>query len=545
MIKDIPFSQIPNQSDLFLQYLEHSPEALRFFRSAPDFENLRTGLHKRIISREYPRLKITSILQRQNESYGCPSETLKRIAELQKPDCVAIVTGQQVGLFTGPLYTIYKALTAVRLAEALRDRGIPAVAIFWMETEDHDLEEVTHLTVLEPDDSVRVMDCRDILFPDAPSNRPVGSIPFPDGIADIVRDFVRHLPESDWKPEMASMLERIYHPGSTFARSFARLLNEILKDSGLILFDPGDPDTKPLVSQVYRWVLENSDTVRTSLVERNRELESAGYHSQVHVSENSTVLFYIENNERHALEKRPSGFSLKNTNRSFSLQELRNHLEKNPGRFSPNVLLRPLIQDTLFPTLAYVAGPAEVAYFAQAGALYQLLEIPMPAIWPRESFTLMEAAVRDSMHRLGIEVRDCFEGITALKEKALHNTGSGTSGERIEALIRTVDATFAEIGPEAGNLDPSLPQAFDTARSKILHNLRRLKSRVFDIEGNPDSAVLKAAGLLLNHCLPNRNLQERELNIFHFLSGRGPDLLDAIRSGIRMQGFYHHVLQLE
>lgn len=546
MIKDIPFSQIPNQSALYLQYLERSPEALRFFRHAPSLDTLSTDLRDRILREKFPRSEIVAILRRQNENYGCTSGTLDRINEIENPDCVAIVTGQQVGLFTGPLYTIYKALTAIHLSDALRNKGIPTVAVFWMETEDHDLEEVTHRTVLAPDNTVRLTDYRETLFTDAsPSARPVGSIPYPDSIRDVVRDFARCLPDSIWKPEIVSLLERTYRPGSTFANSFARLLTEILRDSGLILFDPGDPDTKPLVSNIFGWALEQSDGIRAALVERNRELESAGFHSQVHVSENSTVLFFIENDERHALETRPSGFRLKNRDRMFSSGELQDYLSGSPERFSPNVLLRPIIQDTLFPTLAYVGGPSELAYFAQVEALYRLLEKPMPVIWPRESFTLMDAEVRDSMLRLGIEVRDCFEGIQFLKEKAMHHTGSGEASANLEALIHKLETTFTEIGPDVGKLDPSLPRALDTARSKILRNLRRLKFRVADIEGNANSSVLNAAGLLLNHCLPNRNLQERELSILHFLSLRGWAVLESIRSGIRTSEFYHRVLQLK
>jgi bacillithiol biosynthesis cysteine-adding enzyme BshC len=545
MIKSIPYSQIPNQSALFLKYLEHHHDALRFFQHAPSFDTLSSGLRDRVLRVEFPRSEIANILQRQNKSYGCTPKTLNRIDELKNPECVAIVTGQQVGLFTGPLYTIYKALTAAHLSDELRDRGIPAVAVFWMETEDHDLKEVTHQTVLASDNSVRIMDYGDILFPDTSgSARPVGSITFPDSILTVVRDFVRYLPKSIWKHEIEYLLERTYHPGATFTRSFARLLTEILRDIGIILFDPRDPETKPLVSHIFHWALEQSDGIHKALVDRNRELESAGFHSQVHVSDNSTVLFYIENEERHALEKRTTGFALKNTDRTFSLEDLRSRLAVNPEKFSPNVLLRPVVQDSLFPTLAYVGGPSELAYFAQVEALYSLLEKPMPVIWPRESLTLMDAAIRDSMLRLGIEIQDCFEGIQFLKEKALHNTGSGDAGSRLQSLIDKLETTFAEIGPDVKVLDPSLPQTLDTSRRKILHNLRRLKSRVVDIEGTSDSSVLTAAGLLLNHCFPNRNLQERELNILHFYSLRGPAVLDSIRSGIQTSGFFHHVLKL-
>jgi bacillithiol biosynthesis cysteine-adding enzyme BshC len=545
-IQDIPYRNLPNQPELFLQYLEQSPQALRFFRYAPTIENLGADLRTRILRRQFARSEITAILRRQNIGCECDPETLKHIDDLEHPDCVAILTGQQVGIFSGPLYTIYKALTAIHLSYELRNRGIPAVPVFWMETEDHDLAEVTHQTVLTPDDSAQTINYRDILFGnDHASIRPVGSIQFPDSIREVVRSFVDCLPESEWKPEIRSLLDSTYFPGSTFTQSFARLLHKILHGTGLILFDPRDPQTKPLIAHLFQWAIERSADIHASLVGRNRELESAGFHSQVHISENSTVLFHIERGERHALERRDAGFGLKNRDRKFGLRELMDCAGEHPEKFSPNVLLRPLVQDTLFPTLAYVGGPAELAYFAQIEAVYALRELPMPVIWPRESFTLLEAGIRKAMHRLGIDIQDCFEGIQSLKEKALRNAGSGSAGSGLRELKKILGEKFSEIRPEAGILDPSLPQALDTAQRKILYNIERLKSRVLHIEGSRNSPVLEAAGLLMNQCLPNRNLQERELSIHHFLSLHGPDVLDAIRSGIGTTGFFHHVLQLE
>ena len=392
LIKDIPYRNLPNQSELFLRYLEKSPDVLRFFQHPPSFENLNIGLRDRIIRQQFPRSEIVSILRRQNKSYECDAETLNRIDELENPDCVAILTGQQVGLFAGPLYTVYKALTAIRLCDALKSRGIRAVPIFWMETEDHDLAEVTHQTVLAQDNPAQAIDYREALFGNTSASiRPVGSIHFPDSIRKVVEDFAASLADTEWKHETQSLLESTYQPGFTFTQSFARLLLKILGDAGLILFDPQDPQTKPLAAHLFRWALEKSDDIHASLLKRKAELEAAGLHSQVHISDHSTILFHIENGERHALVRRDSGFGLKNSDRNFSLRELQNCVEDNPEKFSPNVLLRPIIQDSLFPTLAYVGGPAELAYFAQIEALYTMLDKPMPVLWPRDSFTLIDS----------------------------------------------------------------------------------------------------------------------------------------------------------
>jgi bacillithiol synthase len=546
LIRDIPFRDIPSQSSLFLSYLDFSPPALSFFQCPPTIENLCHDLRNQVLQRQYPRSEIVSILRRQNESYGCAPETLRQIDRLEDQDCVAILTGQQVGIFTGPLYTIYKALSAIHLCDALEKRGIKAVPVFWMETEDHDLDEVTHQTVIGRDNSAQIVDYRGILFgPNAVTRKPVGSIEFPAAIREAVDDFTGHLPDTDWKSGIRSRLESAYRPGRTFTQSFAELFSYLMKGTGLILFDARDPQAKPLVSDIFRWAVENSEDIHRALVKRNLELKAAGFHAQVSTPDNATVLFRFEDGERYALERQDAGFGLKNGNRRFSRRELLALAGSAPENFSPNVLLRPIIQDSLFPTLAYVGGPAELAYFAQIETLYALCEQPMPAIWPRDSFTLLEAEIRDAMDRMGIEIGDCFKGIQSLTGKTLHNAGINPAGAGIQALKERLENTFIDIRPDLRNLDPSLVRALDTAQSKILHNIRRLESRILRFEGSRNSRILDTAGFLLGRCFPNGNLQERELSIFHFLARRGPAVLDAIRSGTGTSGFLHRVLQLE
>jgi bacillithiol synthase len=284
-VQEIPFRSIPHQSALFLDYVDFSPSALRFYQSAPTIENLERMARDNSAELTFPRTEIARILRRQNERFGCDSKTLHHIDELEKPGCVAIVTGQQVGIFASPLYTIYKALTAIHLAEALNKRGVRTVPIFWMETEDHDLQEVTHLTFLDGYSSIQTIDYRETLF--GKTGMPqgsVGSIAFPETIAEAVGDFLSRLPDSPWKPDIQHQLKSSYKPDATFALAFAQLLSQILRGTGLILFDPHDPEAKRLASTVFQKFLRESDTFREALLQRNQELESAGFHSQVSVS---------------------------------------------------------------------------------------------------------------------------------------------------------------------------------------------------------------------------------------------------------------------
>ncbi|MBN1569932.1 MAG: bacillithiol biosynthesis cysteine-adding enzyme BshC [Acidobacteria bacterium] len=545
-IREIPFRDIPHQSALFLDYIDFSPRVLRFYNRAPTIANLERFARVDCADLQFPRTDISSILRRQNKSYGADSETLRRIEELEKPGCVAIVTGQQVGLFAGPLYTIYKALSSVKIAEEMNKRGIRAVAIFWMETEDHDLPEVTHRTLLDRDSILQTIDYREVLFKGSGTpHASVGSLELPQSIREAVCDFLNRLPDSSWKQEIQHQLDSTYKPGATFALSFARLLSQLFRGSGLILFDPHDPGAKKLVRDVIRKSLRESEPLRAALLERNRDLETAGFHSQVSILDSATLLFLFANGERYALESRDSGFALKNSNRIFSLDELLTVAEKTPERFSPNVLLRPIIQDHLFPTIAYVGGSAEVAYFAQIEVLYRMFGRPMPIIWPRDSLTLIEPRIADEMDRLKITIQDCFRDKPLLTEKALRNSGSSQTSSEVEELQKHLDQGLNAIRPELHSVDPTLARAMETARRKILYNVQRLKSQAIRLEATQNSRISKAVDLLLNNCYPNGTLQERQLGIQHFWARYGPSVLDDVRASLPLGVFSHHVLRLE
>lgn len=544
-VEDIPFRSIPHQSSLFLNYLDFSPDALRFYRNAPTLENLEHAAKDILANLQFPRAEIASILRRQNESFGSDSETMRNIDSLEEPNCVAVLTGQQVGLFTGPLYTIYKALTAIQIAEELKRRGIRAVPVFWMETEDHDLPEATRRTLTLADHSLRVTDYQDVLFKeDGVPRGSVGRMQFPANIRQVVEDYLNHLPDTPWKPEVQIQLESSYKPGATFAQSFAQLLSAILRGSGLILFNPQDPEAKRLTRGIFQKALRDADILRAALLARNKDLEAAGFHAQVSILENSTLLFYFQDGARYALEKKDARIFLKGSDNHFSLDALLQCAEESPEKFSPNVLLRPLIQDCLFPTLTYVGGSAEVAYFAQIEVLYKLWKRPMPIIWPRNSFTLIEPEISAEMDQMGINVQDCFRGRQFLIEKVLGGSGLSEAASSVEALQEHLDQGLTEIRPEIQTVDPTLATALDTARRKILHNVQRLKSQVVRLEATKNSMISNAIDLVMNSCYPNQKLQERELGIQHFWIRHGSSVTDAIRSSLDIRCFSHRVLHL-
>jgi bacillithiol synthase len=542
-LEQIPFRLMPNQSRLFLDYVAGVPDALGFYGTAPSRALIEETARTVAASGFTARGEIASVLESQNRRFGADPVTAGHIDDLRAPDSVAIVTGQQVGLFSGPLYTFYKALTTIRIAADLRQRGIRAVPVFWMDTEDHDLEEITHVTLLPPGGTPRKSDYRTALYGGKPAEAiPVGSRELPESVAWVVGEFLAALPGGDYTQPVAEALEAAYAPGATFTEAFARFLAWLFRGHGLVMFDPDDHGAKQLLREVFSSAVRGAGDIYARMAERNRELERFGYHTQVSVQEQSTVLFLRHGGERRALIRDGSGFGLKNTDVHFTTDELTGLAGTNPELFSPNVLLRPVVQDTLFPTVAYVAGPAEVAYFAQIQTLYEPFGRRMPVIWPRSSLTLVEPEVSKRMEEHGLTFVDCLSGKEDLVRKMV--SAGSDSISVLADLRRKVDSAVELLQPRMAATDASLGPALGTAARKLASQIEGLQAKFVHFEAARNGELERVAEMLLAHIRPNGILQERELNVSHFLPRFGPALVEEVFSVIGTGQFAHSVVRL-
>ncbi len=541
-IQAFPFQKLPRQSELFLRYIERSPRVTPFYPRQPDLESLKKAVQDDVRTFDFPRSSMAEILRRQNASWGNDNLAMERIDELEQPGSVAILTGQQVGLFTGPLYTIYKAMTALRLAEELRRLGVVAVPVFWMDAEDHDLAEVTRLTVLDRAGAPHTVDCREALFgAGAESSQAAGSVRLPEEISPLISRFLSWLAPSPWEDRIGGMLGSTYSPGTSLADAFAGLMTRLFHSKGLVLFDPRDHRAKGVMARVFRRAIIGNDSIHSALVERSRELEEAGFSPQVAVQENATVLFIEENGGRRALTRSRAGFTSKNTGSAYEPKELLSLVESAPERFSPNVLLRPIVQDHLFPTVAYVGGPAEVSYFAQVETLYRTFSRPMPVIWPRSSLTVLPDEIRALMEGRGLS----FPDLTGDRSRLMHRlaqTGTHRDSMADVAFLREeVAQTLDAIKPGVTEIDTTLGPAVDTVRRKVLRNVTRIENSVVRLEKRANLSRDQVE-LLLNSCLPNGKLQERELTVHQLIARAGPSLLEELYHVLRIEGFAHLVV---
>jgi len=544
-MKDIPFSSIPRHSALFLKYLRRDSDALRFYSQTVTLESLEKAAGE-IAATPFPRKEMAAILRRQNESFGADEAVFRSIDALEKNDSVAIVTGQQTGLFIGPLYTIYKALTAVSLAAELKRRGTNAVPVFWMEADDHDFQEATRCAVLNGAGRAQTIDFGPKLFPDAAeiAMRSVGALRFNDNIRNVTKEYLAEIPDSDWKSGVAEMLEAAYAPGRSFVEAFALLMHKLLPETGLILFNPGDAEAKRLAVPVFSRAVSEAEQIRSALERRSEDLSAAGFHAQARVLADSTVLFLTIDGKRQALERRGEDFQLKNGGEKFDRARMLELAARTPEIFSPNVLLRPIVQDYLFPAIAYAGGAAEIAYFAQIEVLYSIFSRPMPVIWPRNCFTLIEPEIAGAMDNTGIEFTDLFLEKPEFEEKILRRSASFGIIEKLDCLYEKLDAGLTEIRPDAGKIEARLDGMTAAARRKILHNVSYLKFRAVRDETARNEAITGAAGTIMNSLRPVGTLQERELTIFHFLAKHGPGVLKTIQAAIDVENFSHRLIYI-
>ncbi len=389
------------------------------------------------------------------------------------------------------------------------------------------------------------MDYRKLLFDRiVESTRPVGSIRLPQAIRQTVEDYLSWLPGTKWKEETRSRLESAYSPETGLGDAFGRLMADLFAGHGLVLFDPRDQDAKRLAAPLFQIALKEAEGINSELSARSHALEAAGFHTQVSILENSTLLFYLDEGRRMALMGKKEDFTLKGTEVHLSLDKLLQDTAATPECFSPNVLLRPLVQDTLFPTICYVGGPGEIAYFAQTEPLYRKFGRPMPAIWPRVSLTLLEAETAAAMTQYGLSLADCFQGRERVLGKMLESSGNDDAVGILASLQEQLTRALEDLRPIMVAAEASLGPATDTAGSKIAHHLAGMRSKFVQTRGRQNSELVRRAELLLNICYPNRNLQERELGIFQFLARYGPDVMEAIYSFMKLDGFVHRVFVL-
>jgi bacillithiol synthase len=537
----LPFSQIPHTTRLFLDLLAYAPQVQSFYPRSPYFHEWLKEEAGQISYKASLRERVTQILERQNKSWNASEKTLFNLERLRK-GAATIVTGQQVGLFGGPTFALYKALSAVRLANEATAAGVDAVPVFWLATYDHDLAEVNHVSLPAADGALEVLTTpsKDV------TGAPVSSVRFGGEINPVVEQAAALLGDT----EASQILRDSYRPSETLASAFARFYARIFAEWGVILLDPSDSEFARVAAPIYRAAIERAGELAASLLDRGKQLEAAGYHQQVKVSESSVLLFTTRQGARTPISRRVHGDTTEfvidgeAAAEKLSQSQLLAEVDSHPERFSPNVLLRPIMQDFLLPALAYTGGAAEAAYFAQAGVVYEALLGRVTPILPRFSATIVEPKAQRLLEKHEVAITDVFDGPEALRQQIAARNLPHDLQAAFDAAKNSFDANFSAVKDRLEKLDKTLVDAAETARSKMQHQLEKLYAQAARAEALKGELVNRHAETLSQALYPNKGLQERTIGGIYFLARYGHELLHQLYDTINSACHDHQIVEL-
>ena len=538
-IDAISFDAIPRTSRLYHDFLYDFSRVERFYQAeGRELDSLAARAAK-ISAQPYSRDAVADVLLDQNLKAGAGETALANIERLRQKDSVVVITGQQAGFFTGPLYTIYKALTAIKLSAQLRERGVNAVPMFWVAAEDHDFEEVNHTRLVNRDGqlvTITYTACS------PKEGKPVGHVTLCEEISENIDQLSAALPESEFTPRLIADLRESYQAGASFADAFGRMMLKMMGDYGVVLINPLDDRLKLVAGEIYTRAIELVPEFASQLVKQSAELEAAGYHAQVYTSPEAVPLFMLDDGRRRAIVRRDDGrFYLKGGDKSFDTNELVDTVQRCPSCFSPNVTLRPIVQDFLLPTIAYIGGPAEIAYFAQLRPNYGLLDRVEPVVLPRASFTLIEKRHAKTMSKYGIEFTDLFAGLEEVMKKVVEGSLDQNTTTTFDETEKIIEEQLEKLRHSLTAVDPTLAEALKGGREKIIYQIHNLRTRFIHNRSKRDETMQQQIERLFAVLYPNKNLQEREINASYFLARYGYELIDKLYQETEV-GFRDHKL---
>jgi bacillithiol biosynthesis cysteine-adding enzyme BshC len=555
----------------YLARFDESP-IHNYFAISPNapHEQLRAIIDRRVArEKSLPashRAMLVHAIEDLHRKYDAITDAVRQnLDALKKPECVAVVTGQQVGILGGPMYTFFKTFTTIELAKKLAAEypGISFVPVFWLETEDHDLDEISITRFLDGESQLRTLRYAKPIEDgkaEAARKQAARVVLEAEPLAQVLAELRSALPPTAFTSDILALAERCYKPGATFEEAFTALMLHYFADDGLLFLDANRKDLKELAKPLFRTEIESSPQLSEQIVLQSVHLEET-YHAQV--KPRALNLFYVDDDgdrmaivERERTTPRPPpskgggeqrSFFLKGTRKTFTLAELVAELDAHPERFSPNVVMRPLYQDSLLPTVAYVAGPGEIAYFAQFKPSYDWAGLPMPLIHPRISATLVEERFERIFAKYHISAEDVLSDVHARNQSLFDLLIDSELVPKFEASIGAIDRELEALRDAVNKADATLDGALTSLKGKVLTAIRDFQGKTVAAERKRHTTTKAQLDKLLAALLPAQELQERELNLLYFLNKYGPDFLRTLKSVLPpLLGKFdeHHIIHL-
>ena len=539
----INFSDIPGHQNLFLDYLYEFENVADFY--AYDFRNRDNYLKifKNISEkRQHLSTDISQIIANQYSNLNKSETTEKNIKKLSDRKTLAIVTGQQLGILGGPLYTFYKIITAIKLSRFLSERydDYNFVPIFWLEGDDHDFNEVRAIKIIDEGNSLLNIGYKEEIEEDD-AKQSVGFIKFDNSIKDFFENINKNLKETEFKDPLLNELKIFYNEGKSFKDAFRELIFKYFDGYGLIIFDPQEIEVKRLLKPIFKKEITDFRLHTEKLVHLSATLEEL-YHAQVKVK--PVNLFLTYDGGRHSIEPVDNEFRLRRKRKSFTYDQLLELLENEPEKFSPNVLLRPICQDYLLPTAFYIGGPSEISYFAQIRPLYEFYNIVQPIIYPRSSATILENTIANILEKHSVEMNDIFIDVENVKKKIINSVSESSIDAMFDGLTNQVETAFDQLKEKLIDLDKTIADSSNRYRDKIFSSINELKSKAEKAQQKKYEVTLRQIDRAAINLFPNSSLQERELNFVYYVNKYGDEFITKIFDELQINKFEHQVIEI-
>jgi bacillithiol synthase len=539
----INFSDIPGHQNLFLDYLNEFNKLKSFykynFRDRQEYSRVFKSVS------EYPRPfreNVADIITNQYSGRKISAKTAKNISLLKNKKTLAVVTGQQLGMLGGPMYTFYKIITAVKLSKHLSERyeDFQFVPVFWLEADDHDFDEISYIKLINDNNELVNIKYIDNA-PDDVNRGSVGYQKILNTINGFFEEVDMNLRKTDFTKELMGNIGSFYSEGKSFKQAFSDLMFWLFDQHGLIIFDPQDKNIKKLLIPVLQKEISGFREHTAKLVNVSATLEEL-YHAQVKVRPVNLFLNYEEG--RFLIEPVENEFRLRGKRKKYSFEELNSLIEAEPEKFSPNVLFRPICQDYILPTAFYVGGPSEIAYFAQVMPLYQIFDLPAPVIYPRSSATLVEKNISSAIEKFDLNLQDIFADPEKLKDNFISKMSQGSLENIFSKSAHEMELIYDKLQEKLFDIDKTMSETGNKYKQNSLNSLNQLKSKALEAQKKKYETTLRQIDKITVNLYPDKNLQEREINFLFFANKYGLDIINKIYEELEINVFEHQIIYL-
>jgi len=488
-------------------------------------------------TRDYSRESLADTLKTYHTHLGASTETQRMIEELRHKETLVVITGQQAGILTGPLYTLYKAMTTILLAKEQRKKlGRPVVPVFWIASEDHDWLEIRETFILNSEG--KLASCH--LAGDA-GGKSVGNQPVPSW-ETIEAQLLGAMPDSEFRSSVLKQCKQFIGQAENLTQWFALTLQWLVSKWGLIFFDPLLPEFKQLAAPMYEQILMMHLDVRHALTQRTEEWVKLGFKAQIQQAVADVNLF-LAVPERKLIQYIEGTFYLKGQEKPWNLDALNELLAQAPERFSPNVVTRPVIQEYLFPTLAYVPGPGELNYWAQLGKVFETFGFIMPILYPRMSVVVLTASWQKSLSKQALTLEDVYRGLEENRDRCVREQDDHQIDERLQHLHTQIQKAYAELDP-LKEIHVNVGDWLIRNEEKVNFQLEYLKKKVWQAQRKRCRVELIRLQELEDGIAPNHSRQERVLNPLSFVARYGLSFVDRIAELPMTGDFLEHQIRL-